>query len=52
MKKYYLIFFYLIIINNSFANDKIVYLDVALLINKSDAGKFINKEIQEINKRI
>ena len=51
MKKYYLIFFYLIIINNSFANDKIVYLDVALLINKSDAGKFINKEIQEINKK-
>ena len=51
MKKYCLIFFCLFIINNSFAHDKIIYLDVTLLINKSDAGKFINKEIQEINKK-
>ncbi len=51
MKKYFFIFFYFIFTINSFANEKIIYLDVTFIINESEAGKFINNEIQKINNK-
>tara|TARA_B100001741_G_scaffold244417_1_gene205609 strand:- start:1219 stop:1740 length:522 start_codon:yes stop_codon:yes gene_type:complete len=49
MKKYFLIFFFLIFCVNSFAQEKIVYLDVNYIISESEAGKYINKELKKIN---
>ena len=42
MKKYFLIIFFLIFYSNSFAEDKIFYLDMNFLLSESDAGKYIN----------
>ncbi len=49
MKKYFLIIFFLIFYSNSFAEDKIFYLDMNFLLSESDAGKYINKELKKIN---
>jgi len=49
MKKYYFLFFYLFIYTNSFAEEKIVYLDINFLLIESDAGKYINSELKKIN---
>ena len=49
MKKYFFLFFFLFFFNNSFAEEKIVYLDVNILLTESDAGKYINNELKIIN---
>jgi len=49
MKKYYFLFFFLFIYTNSFAEEKIVYLDINFLLIESDAGKYINSELKKIN---
>ena len=51
MKKYYLLFFFLIFHTNLFAEEKIFYLDVNFLLSKSEAGKYINNELQIINNK-
>ena len=51
MKKYYLLFFFLIFDTNSFAEEKIFYLDVNFLLSESEAGKYINNELQIINNK-
>ena len=51
MKKYYLLFFFLIFYTNSFAENKIVYLDVNFLLSESEAGKYINNELKKINNK-
>jgi len=50
MKKIFFIFFFLTFCTNIFAQGKIVYLDVNRLINESDAGKYLNVELNKINK--
>ena len=45
MKKYFILFFFLFFFNNSFAEEKIVYLNVNFLLTKSDVGKYINNEM-------
>ncbi len=47
MKKLLLIF--LLIANFAYAEDKIVYLDMNILLNESKVGKFINNELKKIN---
>ena len=49
MKNYFFLFFFLFFYNYSFAEEKIVYLDVNLLLKESDAGKYINSELNKIN---
>jgi len=49
MKKYYLLFFFLIFHTNSFAEENIVYLDVNFLLSESEAGMYINNELKKIN---
>ncbi len=49
MKKYNLLFFFLIFHTNSFAEENIVYLNVNLLLSESEAGKYINNELKKIN---
>ena len=49
MKKILFSFFIYFIINNSYADTKILYLDVAFLINQSDSWKYINNELKKIN---
>jgi len=49
MKKYYFLFFFLFFYTNSFAEEKIVYLDINFLLIESDAGKYINTELKKIN---
>ena len=51
MKKYYLFFFFLIFHTNLFAEEKIFYLDVNFLLSESEAGKYINNELQIINNK-
>jgi len=49
MKKYFFFIFFFIFFTNSYAQEKIVYLDINFLINESDAGKYINNELKKIN---
>ena len=49
MKKYFFLFFFLFFYTNSFAEEKIVYLDINFLLIESDAGKYINSELKKIN---
>ena len=49
MKKFFFLFFFLFFCNNSFAEEKIVYLDVNFILAESDAGKYINNELKKIN---
>jgi len=51
MKKYYLLFFFLTFHTNLFAEEKIFYLDVNFLLSESEAGKYINNELQLINNK-
>ena len=51
MKKHYLLFFFLIFHTNLFAEEKIFYLDVNFLLSESEAGKYINNELQIINNK-
>ena len=51
MKKYYLLFFFFILHTNLFAEEKIFYLDVNFLLSESEAGKYINNELQLINNK-
>ena len=49
MKKIFFIIFFLTFSTNIFAQDKIVYLDVNRLLNESEAGKYLNSELNKIN---
>ena len=43
--------FLLLLMNNSFSNEKIVFLDVNYILNNSDKGISINNELKSINKK-
>jgi len=49
MKKFFIFFFFLFFYTNSFAEEKIVYLDVKFLLSESEAGIYINNELKKIN---
>ncbi len=49
MQKYFFFIFFLFFFNSTFAEEKIVYLDVNILLTESDAGKYINNELKNIN---
>ena len=49
MKNYFLLLFFIFFINKAFAEDRIVYLDVNILLSKSEAGIYINNELKKIN---
>ena len=49
MKKIFFLFFFLFFYNNSFAEEKIVYLDVNFILAESESGKYINNELKKIN---
>ena len=49
MKKYFFFIFFLFFFNSTFAEEKIVFLDVNILLTESDAGKYINNELKNIN---
>ena len=51
MKKFFFLFILLFFSNSTFANEKIVYLDVNFVISQSEAGQYINNELQKINKK-
>jgi outer membrane protein len=48
MYKPTLIFFFLFFSNLSYAEDKIVYLDVNILLSKSEVGKYVNSNLKKI----
>jgi len=43
--------FLLLLINNSFSNEKIVFLDVNYILTNSEKGISINNELKSINKK-
>ena len=47
MKKF--LIFFLLISNFSYAEDKIVYLDMSILLKESNVGKFVNNELKKIS---
>ncbi len=49
MKKYFFFIFFLFFFTKSFAEEKIVYLDVNYLLTESEAGRYINTELKKIN---
>ena len=49
MKKIFFTIFFLFFSTNILAEDKIVYLDVNKLLNESEAGKYLNSELNKIN---
>ena len=51
MKKFIIVFIFFVISNSSFAENKIVYLDVSLLLNESIVGQNLNKKLKEINNK-
>ena len=51
MKNYIFLFFFLVFSFSSQAEEKILYLDVNFLLSKSEAGIYINNELQKINKK-
>ena len=51
MKNYIFLFFFFIFTFNSQAEEKILYLDVNFLLSKSEAGIYINNELQKINNK-
>ena len=51
MKKYLFFFFLLSTLNYAYADDKIVYLDINLILNNSKAGKYLNSELQNLNNK-
>ena len=51
MKKYLLFFFFLSTLNYAYAENRIVYLDINLILNNSKAGKYLNSELQSLNNK-
>ena len=51
MKKNLLIFFLIFFTSNSLADNKVLYLDISFILNTSTAGKFLNNELNSINKK-
>ena len=52
MKKIYIfIFFFLINLTNSHANDGVFFLDIDYIVNNSNSGKIIIKKLQDINSK-
>ncbi len=49
MKKINLIFFFLILTNFSYAEDKVVYLDVNYLLSESEVGKYVNSNLKKMS---
>jgi len=49
--KIFLVIFFFFNVNLLNANEKYVYVDMNLLINSSDAGKYISTEIEKIHKK-
>ena len=51
MRKFIIVFIFFVISSISFAENKIVYLDVSLLLNESIVGQNLNKKLKEINNK-
>tara|TARA_B100001540_G_C15771741_1_gene626672 strand:+ start:846 stop:1367 length:522 start_codon:yes stop_codon:yes gene_type:complete len=51
MKKIILVFFFLIPLNFSYAQEKIVYLDINFLLSQSEVGKDVNNYLKKINEK-
>jgi len=51
MKRNLLIFFLFFFTTNSLADNKVLYLDISFILNTSTAGKFLNDELNNINKK-
>ena len=52
MKKILSLFFFIFLnLSPTIAYGKIVYIDINLILNKSEIGKSLNKYLQEINKK-
>ncbi len=51
MRKLLIVFIFFVISNSCFAENKIVYLDVNLLLNESIVGQNLNKKLKEINNK-
>ena len=49
MKKINLIFFFITLTNFAHAEDKVVYLDVNLLLSESEVGKYVNSNLKKIS---
>ena len=49
MKKINLIFFFIILTNIAYSEDKVVYLDVNLLLSESEVGKYVNSNLKKIS---
>ncbi len=49
MKKISLIFFFIILTNIAYGEDKVVYLDVNLLLSESEVGKYVNSNLKKIS---
>ena len=49
MKKFLFFIFFFFILNYSFADDKIVYLDINKIINESKAGMQLNEKLKKLN---
>jgi len=49
MPKIFLIFFFLILTNFSYATEKIFYLDVNFLLSESKVGKYVNSNLKNIS---
>ena len=49
MKKILLAFFFIIFSYNSYAQEKIVYLDTNYLLSQSEVGKYVNSKLKVIN---
>tara|TARA_Y100001970_G_scaffold247529_1_gene316316 strand:- start:2069 stop:2590 length:522 start_codon:yes stop_codon:yes gene_type:complete len=51
MKKFFFLTFFCFFYSNASADKNIVYLDVNFIITQSEAGKYINNELQKFNKK-
>ena len=51
MRKLIIVFIFFVISNSCFAENKIVYLDVSLLLNESIVGQNLNKKLKDINNK-
>mgnify|MGYP001180442074 CR=1 FL=1 len=51
MKKKLIIFFLIFFTTNIYADNKVLYLDINFLLNTSTAGKFLNKELKNIQNK-
>ena len=49
MKKINLIFFFIFLTNFSYAEGKVVYLDVNYLLLESEVGKYVNSNLKKIS---